>query len=76
MMSFQLLAIKVLVKASVLIYGKAQDIIKKTLPGDQLSFVQMQKIVLKNGTASWILLNFVKIAGRGDCELNSRGGRK
>lgn len=51
MMSFQLLAIKVLVKASVLMYGKAQDIIKKTLPGDQLSFVQMQKIVLKNGTA-------------------------
>lgn len=51
MMSFQLLAIKVLVKALVLIYGKAQDIIKKTLPGDRFLCVQMQKIVFKNGTA-------------------------
>lgn len=51
MMWFQLFVIKVLVKALILTYSKAQEIIKKSLPGDRFLFVQIQNIVLKNGTA-------------------------
>ena len=51
MMWFQLFVIKVLVKALILTYSKAQEIIKKSLPADRFVCVQTKKIVLKNGTA-------------------------
>lgn len=34
-----------------IIHNKAKEIIKKSLPGDQFSFIQIQIIVIENGIA-------------------------
>lgn len=50
--------------------AKHTGIIKKSLPGDQFLFVQIENIVLKIELHSWMLFTIVKIVASGVCGLN------